>query len=160
MSALITTDQVWVAIEKEVFAVMGMVTKACQARTVGIVYVVRNRKLYIVTEIDTWKINHIQENPNVSITIPIAKRIPFMPWFKIPAATITFSGTALLLDRVQAPEGILETVMRGMEVDPQSIEKCCVIEITPRKDFLTYGIGVSLMDMRDPNKATGRVPVA
>jgi hypothetical protein len=35
-----------------------------------------------------------------------------------------------------------------------------VIELTPEGNFLTYGIGVSLMAMRDPEVAQARVPVA
>ncbi len=34
-----------------------------------------------------------------------------------------------------------------------------LIEVTPEKEFLTYGIGVSLLDMRDPQKARKRAPV-
>ena len=34
-----------------------------------------------------------------------------------------------------------------------------LIEVTPEKEFLTYGIGVSLLDMRDPLKARKRAPV-
>lgn len=36
----------------------------------------------------------------------------------------------------------------------------CLIEITREKEFITYGVGVSLMTMRHPSKARGRVPVA
>jgi len=34
-----------------------------------------------------------------------------------------------------------------------------VLEIEPTGDFITYGIGVSLMQMRFPEKARGRAPV-
>ena len=36
----------------------------------------------------------------------------------------------------------------------------CVIELVPEDRFMTYGIGVSLMDMRDPAVALSRIPVA
>ena len=36
----------------------------------------------------------------------------------------------------------------------------CIIELVPEGRFLTYGIGVSLMDMADPARALARVPVA
>ena len=32
-------------------------------------------------------------------------------------------------------------------------------EVKPEKEFLAYGIGVSLPDMRDPQKARKRAPV-
>ena len=34
-----------------------------------------------------------------------------------------------------------------------------LIEVTPVKDFVTYGIGIPLMKMRDPEQARGRAPV-
>ncbi len=42
----------------------------------------------------------------------------------------------------------------GAESVPGSI-----VEITPIGDFVTYGIGVSLMTMRDQVAARGRAPV-
>lgn len=35
----------------------------------------------------------------------------------------------------------------------------CLIEVTPRGEFVTYGVGVSLMQMRDPEQARGCAPV-
>jgi hypothetical protein len=35
----------------------------------------------------------------------------------------------------------------------------CLVEITPVGEFVTYGVGVRLMDMREPEKARGRAPV-
>jgi hypothetical protein len=40
---------------------------------------VRERKLYIGTERDTWKVRHVLDNAHVSLTVPIAKRIIFAP---------------------------------------------------------------------------------
>ena len=88
MTLQLTTDQVWEAIEKESFAVIGMVTANSEARTVGIVYVVRDRKLYFGSFIDMWKVRHISANPHVSLTIPIDKRIPLLPWINIPSDNI------------------------------------------------------------------------
>lgn len=155
----LTTEQVWQEIEEELFAVIGMVTAKHEARTVGIVYVVRDRKLYIGTGKDTWKARHIAGNPHVSMTIPIAKRIPFLPWIKIPAATITFHGTARVLETAETPPDLLQAVFRQVADDEEMMADSCLIEVTPEKDFVTYGIGVSLMQMRHPEKARGRAPV-
>lgn len=159
MTLQLTTDQVWQAIDKELFAVLGMVTAKGEARTVGIVYVVRDRKLYIGTDQDAWKTRHVSANPHVSMTIPIAKRIPFLPWIKIPAATITFCGEARVLPAGETPPQILQAVFRGMAEDDERVASSCLIEVTPIKEFITYGVGVSLMQMRDPKIARGRVPV-
>jgi hypothetical protein len=155
----LTSEQVWAAVEKELFAVLGMVTANQEARTVGIVYVVRNHRLYIVTDGDSWKARHIGANPHVSITVPIAKRIPFMPWMKIPAATITFSGRARLLPPAETPTEIIQALFHGLAVDEEKLAGSCLIVVTPEKEFVTYGVGIPLMQMRDPEKARGRAPV-
>ena len=159
MSTQLSSEQVWQAIEKELFAVVGMVTANHEARTVGVVYVVRDRKLYVATDREAWKARHIAANPHVSVTIPIAKRIPVMPWIKIPAATITFSGTARILAANEAPPELLRAIFRGMAEDEKKIAGSCLVEITPIKEFVTYGVGVSLMQMRDTEQARGRAPV-
>jgi hypothetical protein len=159
MTVQLTSDQVWQAIEKEVFAVLGMVTDKGEARTVGIVYIPRNRKLYIGTDKNAWKVRHVSANPHVSMTIPIAKRIPLLPWIKIPSATITFCGEARVLPAQETPPEILQAVFRGMAEDDERVVASCLIEVTPVKEFITYGVGVSLMEMRDPKKARGRVSV-
>jgi len=159
MTTQLTTDQVWQVVEKELFAVMGMVTAQKQARTVGIVYVARERKLYIGTGRNTWKARHVAANPHVSLTVPIAKRIPIAPWIKIPAATVSFAGLARIIPASDALEEILRAVFRGLADNPEQMADTCLIEVTPVGDFLTYGIGVSLMTMRHPEQARGRAPV-
>ena len=155
----ITTAQVWNEIKKEIFAVLGMVTAKGEARTVGIVYAVHAEKIYIATGLESWKVRHIQSNPNISITVPIAKRIPFLPWIKIPAATITFSGKAKILDPAVVGKDVLFSLLRGLEKDEEMLATMGVIEIVPVGEFVTYGVGVSLMEMRDTQKARGRVSV-
>lgn len=159
MSLTLTSSQVWAELEKELFAVVGMVTPKGHARTAGIVYIVRDRKLYIGTGADTWKARHIAANPHVSVTVPIAKRIPLLPWIKIPAATITFAGTARLIPAPTAPAELLNAVFRQSNVDNPALANQVLIEVTPQGDFITYGVGVSLMQMRQPELARGRAPV-
>jgi hypothetical protein len=154
----ITSDQVWNEIGKNLFAVLGMVTARHEARTVGIIYIVRNRKLYIGTGKDSWKARHIAQNGHVSLTVPIAKRIPLLPWIKIPAATITFAGEAKVIPGAQADPELLTAVFKQVAEDRSEVESC-IIEVTPQGDFVTYGVGVSLMEMRHPDKARARVAV-
>jgi hypothetical protein len=159
MSLKLSAEQVWETVEKELFAVVGMVTAKNEARTVGVVYIVRERKLYIATGSETWKARHIAANPQVSVTIPIAKRVAVMPWMKIPQATITFQGTARVLNHADVPPEVLNAILRGSVDDPALIAGMCLIEITPVGEFITYGVGIPLMDMREPEKARGRAPV-
>jgi hypothetical protein len=114
----------------------------------------------MVSDKDTWKVRHISHNPNVSITVPIAKRIPLLFWIKIPAATITFSGVANVQGADCVSQDILQSLLRGLQMDAETLAKLCVIEVRPVGDFITYGVGVSMMTMRHPDRARGRAPVA
>lgn len=159
MSLQLKPEHLWETIEKELFAVVGMVTARGEARTAGVVYVVQEHKLFFTTDRDAWKTRHIAGNAHVSVTIPIAKRVPVMPWLKIPPATITFQGTARVLDLDAAPPALLSGVLKSMAEDPELMAGACVVEITPVGSFVTYGVGIPLWDMREPEKAGGRAPV-
>lgn len=156
MSVQLSSNQVWEEVEKNSFGVLGVVTPKCEPRTVGIVYVVDDRKLYIGAEPTAWKTRHIAGNSHVSMTIAIAKRIPLLPWIKIPAATITFSGTAEILEKGEVGADLLEKLYRHED----GRDQWCAIEVTPQEDFITYGVGIPLTQMRFPEKARGRAPVA
>jgi hypothetical protein len=159
MATRLTAAQVWEQIEQNLFAVLGMVTAHGEARTVGVVYVVNDHKLYVGTQRAAWKTKHIAQNPHVSVTIPIAKRLPFVPWIKIPAATITFSGVARVLEHRDLSADLLARLYHDVVKDAEAMAASCVIEIAPEKEFVTYGVGTSLMEMRFPEKARGRVTV-
>lgn len=160
MSEPLTTDRVWQELQRELFAVIGMVTDKGEARTAGIVYVARDRKLYIGAGKDTWKARHIATNPHVSMTVCIPKQVPLMPWIKVPAATITFSGDARVMPAAEVPADLLKALFQTAAADPKTSQDMCVIEVTPRGHFVTYGVGIPLMQMRHPDQARGRVPVA
>ncbi len=153
-------QEVWHEMEKQLFAILGMVTAKGEARTVGVVYTVHGRSLLISSEKSAWKVRHIAQNPHVSLTIPIHKSIPIMPWVKIPAATITFSGEATIAAPTDLPAAALKPLFRGLELDAGVMEKMAVIQVKPVGEFITYGVGVSLMEMRHPEKARGRTAVS
>ena len=159
MSAHITTDQVWSEIGKRFFAVLGMVTAKGEARTAGIVYLARTRELYIGTSRDAWKTRHIKKNPNVSLTVTIPKRIPFLPFLPILPATVTFQGAATVHEVEEIGRDVVKALYKGMEVDEDFIVDSCIIRVKPRGDFITYGIGVSLLTLRNPEKSQGRIGV-
>jgi hypothetical protein len=159
MTLQLTTDQVWREIEQNLFAILGMVTPSDEARTVGIVYVVDDHKFYIGTDKNSWKAKHIAHNPHVSLTIPIAKSIPFVPWIKIPSATITVSGVARVLELQEVKAEVLKKLYRDVVKDEAAMDGSCVIEVVPHKDFVTYGVGIPLTQMRFPDKSRGRVHV-
>lgn len=159
MSLQLTSAQVWTELEKELFAVLGVVNAKGEARTSGVVYTVRDFKLHIATGRETWKAVHTRENPHVSITVPIAKRIPLLPWIRIPAATVTFNGLGRVYEPDEVRLDVLKALLRGLEKDEELLSTMCIISVEPVGDFITYGVGVPLMTMRDAQKARGRAPV-
>ena len=159
MPAPVTTDLVWKEIEKRSFAVLSYVNPEGRARSAGVVYVPIDRVLYVRAAKKSWKAKHIRLNPHVALNVTISKRVPFMPWIKIPDATIAFSGTARVVPMSDVEPKLLETILGRMIDQHGTIAENCIIEIRPTCHFVTYGVGVSLMDMRDPRKARGRAPV-
>ena len=160
MTNQISSEIVWQALEKELFAVLGMVTTEDASRTVGIVYTIEDRKFFIGTGLKTWKARHIIANPAVSLTVPIPKRVPIAPWIKVPQATVTFSGSARIIPCPEADPDLLRKVFRHYADDPEFMKDNCLIEVTPQGEFLTYGVGIPLMKMRHPHLARGRALVS
>jgi hypothetical protein len=159
MPARVTTDLVWKEIEKRSFAVLSYVNPKGQARSAGIVYVPIDRVLYVRVAKKSWKAKHIALNPHVALNVTISKRIPFMPWIDIPDATIAFSGTARVVPMTELETKLREAIVAPLIEGHGNLDENCIIEIHPSGHFASYGVGVSLLDMRDPEKARARTPV-
>ena len=159
MPIAVTSEQVWKALEREIFAVLATVNGRGQPRTAGIVYTVKNKVLYIATGLASFKARNVARNPHVSLTVTVGKRIPFLPWIKIPAATITFQGLAALRPASTVGPALRKILLRGLKVTEQDLADLGFIEVTPVGEFMTYGIGVPLMTMRVPEAARGRARV-
>jgi len=71
----------------------------------------------------------------------------------------SFSGRAHVLETGEIPPDLLQAVFSNKDVDEQFIAASCVIEVTPEKDFITYGVGVTRLQMRDPEKSRASAPV-
>ncbi|WP_353815297.1 pyridoxamine 5'-phosphate oxidase family protein [Agromyces sp. SYSU T00266] len=153
----ITSDEVWTAIAKEEFMVVGMVSVRGEARTAGVMHHVHDGTLWFTTNDREWKARHIAANPSVSVTVPIAKRVPFMPWTTVPPATITFAATAETVPAADLPPDVSRALLHGLEVTDGGERGALVgIGLRPRGDFVTYGVGVSVLGMRDTELARGR----
>ena len=159
MQPVLTSDQVWQEVRKHIFAVFGTVTSRGQPRTTGIVYVVRDRQLYISTGRASLKVRNILADPHVSLTVTIPKRIPFCPWIKIPPATITFQGQASIESLQETPEEIQKALTKDLEMSPEARSNMCFIKVRPEGQFLTYGVGTSLRGMLKPEEAIAHTPV-
>lgn len=155
----LTSEEVWRAIAKRSFAVLGYVTPAGDPRSAGVMYLARGRRLYIATGPESWKARHIPLSRRVSVTVTVRRGGLLSLLVPIPPATVSFHGTAIVHPAGSARARALAGEM-GSLVPPERRDECAIIEIVPEGAFLTYGLGVSLKDMRDPEVARARVPVA
>lgn len=158
MSPSLTVDDVWEAIEDGQFAVLSWVTKSGEPRSTGMVYTASDRQIYMHTARDSWKVRYIAANPAVAMTITIPRRVPLMPWIKVPAAVISFHGEAKLHDLEELPD-VVDHLTGGVDLDPDTLPDHSIIRVTPLGHFTTYGVGVSVLAMRNPEKARARVAV-
>ena len=109
----------------------------CGPRSTGVVYAARERHLYISTWQDSWKAPHIRENPAVSVTMTIPKRVPLMPWIKVPAAVASFHAEAQLHDVEEIPEAITAKLFKGPKLTDEMKHETRIIRIVPTGHFVT-----------------------
>ncbi|WP_157001030.1 pyridoxamine 5'-phosphate oxidase family protein [Agromyces laixinhei] len=152
----ITSADVWKAINSVNFMVVGMVSVRGEARTAGVMHVVDDGRLWFTTNEREFKARHITADPRVSVTVPIPKRIPFAPWVTVPAATITFSGVAEIMPAAELPGPVHDALVHGLELSDGERGALIGVGVRPTSDFVTFGIGVSTLGMRDTEHARGR----
>lgn len=152
----LTTEQVWDAVGRSIFGVLAFVNRSGQPRTTGVCYTVEGRSLYISTAKTSWKVRHIAANPDVSMTVTVPKRVPFLPFIKIPEATITFRGEAQILEVEDLDPSVFRRLPLGSERDPAVLENAAIVRVIPRGDFVTYGIAMPITQMRKHELAHGR----
>ncbi len=157
--APVSCEAVWQALSKASFAVVSHVNSAGEPRSSGVVYGIVDRRLYMAVAADGWKARQIATGQKVAVTVPVRRGGILSLMAPIPPATITFTATASV-----HPAGSLDVTSVSKElarlVPEDRKESSVIIELAPEGRFLTYGIGVRLMDMRDPALARARVPVA
>ena len=151
----LTTEQVWHQLTKASFAVVSYATPAGDPRSSGVLFKAIDRRLYIVVAPDSWKARHISVSERVAVTVPVRRGGIMSLLAPIPPATISFHAAAIVHppDSMEIPEGLASLV------PPERRSSSCIIEVIPEAAFVTYGIGVSLMKMRNPETARARVPV-
>jgi hypothetical protein len=153
----LTTERVWDTLSKSSFAVMSHVAASGEPRSSGVVYGTDGRRVLVVVAADSWKARTIRDGQIVSFTVPVRRGGLLSLLLPIPPAVINFRarakvGEPCMLDRASLPP-------RFARLLPPSSAPSCVFELTPEGNFLTYGVGVSLMKMRNPELAMARVPV-
>jgi hypothetical protein len=154
----LTSEQVWRSLARASFAVISHVTPAAAPRSSGVVYAVAGRRLYVAVAPDSWKARNIAITGQVAVTVPVRRGGVLSLVLPIPPATVSFHATAIV-----HPPGSLDihTLSRELEalLPAGRRASAAVIEIVPEGYFLTYGLGVSLMQMANPPAARARVPV-
>lgn len=152
----LTSEQVWRQIAKASFAVVSYVTPAGEPRSSGVTYAVSRQRLYVVVAPDSWKARHIAAGERVAVTVTVRRGGILTLLMPIPPATVSFHGAAVV-----HPEGELEIPTDLAKVVPaERLVASRIIEIVPEGYFVTYGLGVSLLQMRNPEIARARLPVA
>lgn len=146
-------------LDRASFAVLGYVTPRGEPRSSGVVYRSLNGHLFTAVAADGWKARHIATGSSVSVTVPVRRGGILSLLMPIPPATISFRATAIV-----HPAGSFDiaTISRVLEslLPAERRRSSVLIELVPEGRFVTYGIGVPLMDMRNPELARAVVPVA
>jgi pyridoxamine 5'-phosphate oxidase-like protein len=159
MVARLTSEQVWQQLAKGAFAVLSHVTPAGEPRSSGVLYRSIGRRLYIAVAPGSWKARHVAASGRVAVTVPVRRGGLLSLVTPIPPATISFHATAIV-HAADSPEvrSVLKELASLLPAERQA--SACIIEVIPEGFFVTYGIGVSLAQLRDPAAAAARVPVS
>jgi hypothetical protein len=150
---------VWQQLARTSFAVISHITPAGDPRSSGVVYATIGQRLYVVTAVDSWKARHIPATGRVAVTVPVRRGAILSLLVPIPPATISFHATAAV-HAPDSPQGQRVLAQLGRLLPAERRDTCRILEIRPEGRFLTYGIGVPLLRMRNPALSKAHVPVA
>jgi hypothetical protein len=154
----LSADQVWAELRKASFAIVSYVTPGGEPRSSGIVYAVEGRHIFLAVAPDSWKARQIGDDQQVAVTVPVRRGGLLSILAPIPPATISFHARAIV-----HPAGslALSSVSKSLRsLLPKDRRDATLLELAPEGAFLTYGIGVPLMAMRNPVVARAHVPIA
>jgi hypothetical protein len=158
-STSVTGEAIWRALERCSFAVLSHVTPASEPRSSGVMYALVDRRMYVAIAPDGWKARMIASGDEVAVTVPVRRGGLLALMAPIPPATITFHARATVHPAGSLDIGLVSKELKSILPEARQASTC-VLELVPEGRFLTYGIGVSLMDMRDPALALAHVPVS
>lgn len=154
----LTSARVWREISKASFAVLSYVTPGGKPRSSGVIYATIGGRMYVAVAEDSWKARHIAVSQQVAVTVPVRRGGIMSLLLPIPPATISFHASAIVRPGSSLQDGELSKALAPL-LPAERRSSCRIIEIGPVDEFLTYGLGVSLMQMRNPDLARAHVPV-
>jgi hypothetical protein len=151
-----TAEQIWAVVARATFAVISHVTPAGAPRSSGVMYTVTGDRMYVVVARDSWKARHIRDEGLLSVTVPVRRGGLLSLLAPIPPATVSFPAVATVhaMEIIERFPGLARTV------PPERRADCAVLEIRPTGHYVTYGLGVPLLAMRDTERSRARVPVS
>jgi hypothetical protein len=155
----LTSEQIWQALAKASFAVLGYVTPSGEPRSSGVVYKTVGRRLYVAVAPDSWKAKHVAESGRVAVTLPVRRGGILSLVAPIPPATISFHGRAIV-HPAGSPQVRSLLKELGSLIPAERQASGSIIEVVPEGEFLTYALGVPLRKMRSPAAAQARVAVS
>ena len=144
------------AIKSNMWMVISTVDEKNHPHSSVVVYQSDGEILIFQTGIHTIKAKSIQYNNNISVTIPFRKNF-LHKLIPAPPAELHFTGKAEILpyDDIQARK-IFSRFLKYSE-DVEYPQDSIWVKITPSNIISTYGVGVRLLDMRNPDKAMNLV---
>jgi nitroimidazol reductase NimA-like FMN-containing flavoprotein (pyridoxamine 5'-phosphate oxidase superfamily) len=151
----VTFDSVVKELRKRDFAVLSTVTEEGTPYSVAVNYGVSLPGapfgIYLMTRRHLKKVRNIVENPNVSVVVPVTRRLL---WF-LPPPSIHFQGTAEILDwKDEVGTRIFESFFMGRQIlrkykaaNARGETRICFVRITPDEEIFTYMVGYPVWEM-------------
>jgi general stress protein 26 len=152
----LTADLVLEQLRKGGFAVLSTVGADGRPSSAGVTYHMSGTGLepvlYVMTRRHLQKTRNIEQNPNVSLVVPLARRLL---WF-LPPPTIQVRGRAEILDWTDEQgtrafhsfwlgRRILEAYRRSHR---RGETRICFLKITPDPVVHTYMVGVGIWEIQ------------
>jgi Pyridoxamine 5'-phosphate oxidase len=153
----ITSDDVRRALAHQSFAVLAHIDLVGRPRSSGVVYGMADDRLWVATYRDSRKAHDLRTGDHVSVTVPVRRGGILALLLPIPPATISFTAAVT----VHAPGSLSPSTLPADLVKllpDEGWATSVVFELAPVGEFLTYGIGVSLADMRRRARSLAHVP--
>jgi len=152
----VTFDMVLKELKRRNFGVLSTMTKDGRSHSAGVFYSVspsaRPLEIYVMTRTKLKKARNIRANPNVSFVVPLRRRLLTF----VPPPCIQFQGQAEIVDWKDkvALEAFRASFMGRMilnmydDMYRRGDTSICFLRITPDPTIFTYGVGVSLWEMK------------
>ncbi len=151
----LTSSDVWSAVARASFAVLSHVTPGGAPRSSGVVYTVDDGRMFVAVAADSWKARHVAASGQVAVTVPLRRGGIMSLLLPIPPATVSFPAVAIV-----HPGAVLGGMPQLAKLVPaERRASCAVLEIRPVGHYVTYGLGVPLLRMREPTRSRARVAV-